>query len=381
MFKIPSYVSFGSRALSESLEIMKSMGNRAFIVSGKHVAKSPMMEEIKIGLKTAGITYYVFDGITGEPTNEMIEKGVEAYKNSQADFFVGVGGGSALDSMKAIAMMSVSECKIAAYMGKEIVLKLPPMVAVPTTAGTGSEATKFTVITDSMTNIKMLLKGDCLIPAMAVINPKYTIDMPKHVTTSTGLDALTHAVEAYTSKKATALTDIYAISAVKRIMKYLPMAYKNGCDLKAREEMALAAYEAGVCINNSSVTIVHGMSRPIGALFHVPHGMSNAMLLPTCLGFALDGAQERFWELAVEIGVANKDTPYEEGAKRFLLEIEKMCEGCEVPTIQSYGIDLAEFEANIDKMSEDAIASGSPANTRKNVTVEDCKRLYRELVL
>jgi ABC-type Fe3+/spermidine/putrescine transport system ATPase subunit len=134
----------------------------------------------------------------------------------------------------------------------------------------------------------MLLKGDCLVPSLAILNYEYTMDMPRSVTVATGLDALTHAIEAYTSRKASVLTDIYACSAVRRIFRYLPDAYRNGYDAMARKQMAIAAFEAGVCINNSSVTLVHGMSRPIGALFHVPHGMSNAMLLKECLEFAMD---------------------------------------------------------------------------------------------
>src|SRR5574344_228227 len=169
------------------------------------------------------------------------------------------------------------------FSGRSIENPIPPLVAIPTTAGTGSEATKFTVITDTKKDIKMLLKGDPLIPKLAIVNYEFGISAPKKVTAATGLDALTHAVEAFTSRKANPITDDIAISAIKRIVKYLPIAYQDGDNKIAREQMAIASLEAGVCINNSSVTLVHGMSRPIGALFHVPHGMSNAMLLCTCL--------------------------------------------------------------------------------------------------
>ena len=223
----------------------------------------------------------------------------------------------------------------------------------------------------------MLLVGDCLVPELAVLNPSFTMDMPKSVTASTGLDALTHAVEAYTSRKASPLTDVYAVSAVKRIMKYLPAAYRNGNDAKAREQMALAAFEAGVCINNSSVTLVHGMSRPIGALFHVPHGMSNAMLLKDCLEYALDGAYERFATLGREAGLADASDTDEKAAQKLLLGIEDLVGICEIPTLTGYGIEENAFCDVIEKMAEDAIASGSPGNTRKNVTKEDCMRIYQ----
>lgn len=381
VFAIPSHVIVGNEALEESKIYLKEMGKRAFIVTGKHVGKSPMIEKLKKTLEEAEIAYYVFDGITGEPTDQMIELGLMEYQKAGASFVIGIGGGSPLDSAKAIAAMSVNDGKIADYNGKEIKGKVPPIVAIPTTSGTGSEATKFTIVTDQEKDIKMLLKGDCLVPDLAILIPEFTMDMPKSVTSATGLDALTHAIEAYTSKKASVLTDIYAISAIKRIVKYLPIAYQNGCDTKAREEMLLAAYEAGVCINNSSVTIVHGMSRPIGALFHVPHGLSNAMLLEQCLGFALDGAFDRFGDLGRAIGVADDSDSDEVASKAFLEKVKEVCRICEVPAIIEYGIKKEEFLSVIEKMSEDAIASGSPANTRKEVKKEDCMRLYEGLVL
>lgn len=379
-FTIPSHVFVGKTALEEAIPYMKSYGSRALIVTGPHVAKSPMVQELKKRLEENEIAYLVFDKITGEPTDAMIAEGTAAYQNSRSQFVIGIGGGSPLDSAKAIAVMSQSEGTIADFMGKEIEGTIPKIVAIPTTSGTGSEATKFTVITDSRKDIKMLLKGDCLIPDLAVINYEYTMDMPKSVTAATGLDALTHAIEAYTSKKATALTDIYAVSAIKRIMKYLPCAYQNGHEGTAREQMALAAYEAGVCINNSSVTLVHGMSRPIGALFHVPHGKSNAMLLADCLEFALDGAYERFAELGRACGVAAYAVDDITAAKSFLEEVSCVVKACEIPTLKEYGISEEEFVGVIPKMAEDAMASKSPDNTRKAVTKEDCEAIYHKVI-
>lgn len=378
-FAIPSHILVGKDALPSAVPYLKTYGNRAFIVTGKHVGKSPMMEQLKKTLETAEIAYYVFDGITGEPTDKMIEEGLAQYKKTGCQFIIGIGGGSPLDSAKAIAAMAVNEGKIADYNGKEITGSVPGIVAIPTTSGTGSEATKFTVITDQEKDIKMLLKGDCLVPDLAIVDPDFTMDMPKSVTAATGLDALTHAVEAYTSKKAFSLTDVSAVSAVKRIMKYLPIAYQNGYDAKAREEMSLAALEAGFCINNSSVTLVHGMSRPIGALFHVPHGMSNAMLLKDCLSFALDGAYDRFATLGRAIGAATEADSDQVAAEKLLDAIENVCRICEIPTLREYGIKEEEFFPVIEKMSEDAIASGSPGNTRKTVTKEDCMAIYKKI--
>ena len=378
-FVIPNHTVVGINVLGESAPLLKKMGNKAFIVTGRHVAVSDMMKQLTALLDENGIGCVIFDGITGEPTDTMIENGVEMLKSSGCDFIIGIGGGSPLDSAKAIAAMAVNEGSIADYNGKEITGEILPLAAIPTTAGTGSEATKFTVITDSEKGIKMLLKGDVLVPKLAIVDSSFTVGAPKSVTSATGLDALTHAVEAYTSRKAFSMTDTLAVSAVKRIMKYLPIAYREPDNSLAREQMSIAALEAGICINNSSVTIVHGMSRPIGALFHVPHGMSNAMLLKECLSFAVSGAYEKFANLGRETGVASDSDSDETAAEKFIDSLQNICDVCEIPTLEQYGIDRDEYYSKISKMATDAVASGSPANTVKEVTVDDCIEIYKKL--
>ena len=378
-FVIPNHTVVGTNVLGEAAPLLKKMGNKAFIVTGRHVAVSNMMKQLTALLDENGIGCVIFDGITGEPTDTMIENGVEMLKSSGCDFIIGIGGGSPLDSAKAIAAMAVNEGSIADYNGKEIMGEILPLAAIPTTAGTGSEATKFTVITDSEKGIKMLLKGDVLVPKLAIVDSSFTVGAPKSVTSATGLDALTHAVEAYTSRKAFSMTDTLAVSAVKRIMKYLPIAYKEPDNSLAREQMSIAALEAGICINNSSVTIVHGMSRPIGALFHVPHGMSNAMLLKECLSFAVSGAYEKFANLGRETGVASDSDSDKTAAEKFIDSLQNICDVCEIPTLEQYGIDRDEYYSKISKMATDAVASGSPANTVKEVTVDDCIEIYKKL--
>lgn len=378
-FVIPNHTVVGTNVLGEAAPLLKKMGNKAFIVTGRHVAVSDMMKQLTALLDENGIDCVIFDGITGEPTDTMIENGVEMLKSSGCDFIIGIGGGSPLDSAKAIAAMTVNEGSIADYNGKEITGEILPLAAIPTTAGTGSEATKFTVITDSEKGIKMLLKGDVLVPKLAIVDSSFTVGAPKSVTSATGLDALTHAVEAYTSRKAFSMTDTLAVSAVKRIMKYLPIAYREPDNSLAREQMSIAALEAGICINNSSVTIVHGMSRPIGALFHVPHGMSNAMLLKECLSFAVSGAYEKFANLGRETGVASDSDSDKTAAEKFIDSLQNICDVCEIPTLEQYGIDRDEYYSKISKMATDAVASGSPANTVKEVTVDDCIEIYKKL--
>lgn len=374
---------FGEGALETAAPYIADFGKKALIVTGKIITKTGLAAKVQDVLSVRGISSVVFNDLPGEPDDKMIDAALSVFKSEKCDFIIGLGGGTPLDTAKAVAAMAVLPGKLSDYAGKEMSGDFAPLVLIPTTAGTGSEATKFFVYTDTATDAKLLMKGDALLPKLAVIDFTYTISSPVSITVATGMDALTHAVEAYTSKKANPVTDIYCLDAIKRIFKYLPLAAKDGNDKTAREQMALAAYEAGVCINNSSVTLVHGMSRPIGALFHVPHGISNAMLITECLRFALDGegAEERFAKIALEIGEAEKSDSTSAASKKFLDALERLTKTLSVPSLREYGIDLEKFEASEEKMASDALASGSPANTRKAISKEDIIAIYDRLRL
>lgn len=374
---------FGEGALETAAPYIADFGKKALIVTGKIITKTGLAAKVQDVLSVRGISSVIFNDLPGEPDDKMIDAALYVFKSEKCDFIIGLGGGTPLDTAKAVAAMAVLPGKLSDFAGKEMSGDFAPLVLIPTTAGTGSEATKFFVYTDTATDAKLLMKGDALLPKLAVIDWTYTISSPVSITVATGMDALTHAVEAYTSKKANPITDIYCLDAIKRIFKYLPAAAKDGNDRTAREQMALAAYEAGVCINNSSVTLVHGMSRPIGALFHVPHGISNAMLITECLRFALDGegAEERFAKIALEIGEAEKSDSTSAASKKFLDALERLTKTLSVPSLREYGIDLEKFAAVEEKMASDALASGSPANTRKAISKEDIIAIYDRLRL
>ena len=378
-FIMPKRIISGENALNESKAYLKSFGKRVLIVTDKVMTDLGNVKVLTDVLDGENIEHVLYNEINSEPTDTMIEKGVKLYKENQCDFLIGLGGGSPIDSTKAIGAMITNEGKISDYMGREIEKELPPFAVIPTTAGTGSEATQFTIITDTKNDVKMLLKGANLLPNLAIVDPRFTMTAPAKITAATGLDALTHAIEAYTSRKAQPLSDSFAVSAVKRIFKYLPIAFDTPKDLKAREEMSIAALEAGIAFNNSSVTIVHGMSRPIGALFHVPHGLSNAMLLEVCFTYVVDGAYDRFAQLAKEINIANDNMSDEEAAKAFIDEVVKLMVKLEIPTLEEFGVDKTKFFDNIEKMAADAMESGSPSNTRKIIEVDDVIKIYNNL--
>ena len=378
-FIVPGQMITGSGALDMAQDTLGTLGKKAMIVTDKVMIDLGNCAKVEAALKSQNIAYTIYSEIAGEPTDRMIEKGLEQYKAEGCDFLVALGGGSPIDSMKAIASLTENGGKISDYMGKVIDVKMPPMVAIPTTAGTGSEATQFTIITDTEKDIKMLLKGKCLIPSLAIIDPQCTMTAPPKITAATGLDALCHAVEAYTSRKAQTLSDTFAMSAVKRIFKYLPVAFHDGKNEEARVQMSVAALEAGIAFNNASVTLIHGMSRPIGALFHVAHGLSNAMLMKECLSFALEGAYDRFADLGRNIGVASAEDSDKEASEKFLDAVVKLTQELETPTLAEFGIDKEAFFDVIEKMAYDAMDSGSPQNTQREITQADVEQMYRNL--
>jgi alcohol dehydrogenase class IV len=350
----------GADAISSAGEQIRALGSQALLISGQIVEKNGIVKKLTNVLDEVNVKYTVFTDITGEPDDIMIAEAKKAFDQSGCDMVIGIGGGSPQDSAKAVSAISDHA----------------PIVLIPTTAGSGSEATKFYCVTESATDTKKLITDEKVIPRLAIIDPTLSVTAPKSITAATGMDALTHAVEAFTSRKATPYTDMFALSAIRRVFEYLPRAYEDGEDIEARTEMAFAAYEAGVCINNASVTLVHGMSRPIGALFHVPHGISNAMLIVKCLMFAKEGCPHKFAEIGRTLGAAGTDA---ECAELFFVYLQDLCRTIKIPTLAEYGIDQEDFFSKIDKMAKDAIASGSPGNTIRDINTTDIIKLYASL--
>ena len=378
-FMVPAKIISGENVISDLGSHIEGKGTKALIVTDEFMVKFGNVAKVEAALKAADIPYVVYAGANTEPTDKIVEGGLEVYRSEKCDFLIALGGGSPIDTAKAIAFMSVAEGKISDYMHVNIDMPVPYLVAIPTTAGTGSEVTKNTIISDTTNNVKMLLGGPSIIPALAVVDPTFTMTAPPSVTANTGLDALCHAIEAYTSRKAQPLTDTFALSAIRKIHKYLPICYKDGKNVEARLAMSLAATEAGIAFNNASVTIVHGMSRPIGALFHIPHGLSNAMLLPACLEFAIEENTARFAEIGRLMGAADEKTDDHEAAVAMAKEVARFCKALDVPTLEEKGVKKEEFFAQLDKMASDALESGSPQNTMRVPTKEDLIGIYKKL--
>jgi alcohol dehydrogenase class IV len=381
LFFIPQNIITGENAVQMSMEYIRAFGRKALVVTDDAMVSLGNVKKLTDELEKIGTAYEIYSKINSEPTHTMIDEGVEIYKKTGCDFLIGIGGGSPMDSMKAIAAVVANGGSITEYMGKKIEKTLPHTVAIPTTAGTGSEATKVSIITNTETDVKMLLSDAKLMANLAVVDPVFTLTVPPGVTVATGIDALTHAIEAYTSLKAFPMSDIYAVSAVTKIFENIYEVYTNGGNAKARREMATAALEAGIAFSNASVTIVHGMSRPIGALFHVAHGQSNAMLLNVCLKYLKPGAVARLNSLAKAIGVYRPGMTPDEGADAFVTATIALLRTLNVKTVQECNVPEGEFFKQIPKMADDALASGSPGNTRRTPNKDDIMMLYKALWL
>ncbi|SFC31550.1 iron-containing alcohol dehydrogenase [Butyrivibrio sp. YAB3001] len=378
-FIVPGRIITGSRSLKELNNCIDDIGKKALIVCDQIAVRLGKVKIIGDILSSKKIKFAIFDNFLEEPTDLMVEEAFSIYKKEKCDFFIGIGGGSALDIMKAVAVMDAIGGKLSDQRGKEISGINAKMIAIPTTAGTGSEASQYAIITDTASGVKALFKGKELMPDIVIIDPDLTETLSPKMTASTGISALAHAIEAYTSQKAQPLTDTLALSAIKRIYNYLPLAYRDSGNDVARRELSIAALEAGMAFNNSSATLVHAMTCAIGARFHVPYGIANAMILSGCLEYAKEGARSRFAEMARVIGAAIDNDSEDRAAEFFLLEIKKICDICHMPTFKGYGISREAFFAQIDKMTKDAMESGCASNTRREVDEEVLKDLYRKI--
>jgi alcohol dehydrogenase class IV len=378
---LPRVLQIGAGASSEVGLILKSLGlNNPLIVTDKVMVRLGYIESLQKSLVESQINADVFDDTVPEPTVASIQAGVKQVRNGNYDCVIALGGGSPIDSAKAIAILGKYGGEMRDYKFPRIVDEPGlPLIAIPTTAGTGSEVTRVTIISDEITDEKMMCLGIGFMPTVALVDYELSISVPARTTADTGIDAMTHAIEAYVSKKASAYTDTQAIAAMKLIGPNLRKVYHNGGDRDAREQMMLGSTLAGAAFSNASVALVHGMSRPIGAAYHVPHGLSNAMLLPAVTEFSIPAAAERYADCARAIGVANESDNTEVANNKLMDELYALNKELQVPSPEEFGIEREHFFNNMQTMAEQALASGSPANNPRAPNAEEIIELYKKL--
>ena len=378
-FRIPSLILTGSGASEQIGEQCSRRGyKKGLIVTDRTILGLGLVKRLEDALSRSGVEYSMYDGVATEPVVEFVEQGLETYRESGCDFLLALGGGSVIDTAKAIAVMATNAGSISDYKG---IGKVPqrgaPVVAVPTTAGTGSEATAVTIITDTKTDVKMLFISPFLVPDIAVVDPLLTLSSPPGVTAATGIDALVHAIEGYVSIKAQPMTDIFCLSAIKLISGNLGQAWANGDDLAAREKTMLGALQAGIGFSNSSVALVHGMSRPIGAYFHVAHGVSNAALLVVVMEFSLIGNLRRYADIAAALGENTAGLTARQAAELAVKAVRRLVRDVNIPPLCELIEDEEEFYRLIPPMAAAALDSGSPANNPRRATKDEIAELYK----
>src|SRR5689334_17474488 len=381
----PRLMAVGGGALADLPGLMSRLGlARPLIVTDPYIAGCGIVDRATALLDDAHIPWAVFKDTVPDPTTDALAAGVIRMRarmdNDEYDSLVAIGGGSSIDTAKGMSVLYANGGRMRDYkVPNEIPLAGPPVVAIPTTAGTGSEVTRFTVITDTETDEKMLIAGLACCPVAAIVDYELTLTMPLRLTADTGIDSLTHAIEAYVSRRANPYTDGLAKNAMGLIARNIRAACAEPDSRAAREAMMLGATTAGMAFSNASVALVHGMSRPIGAFFHVPHGLSNAMLLPEITAYSAPAALERYADCARAMRIAEEGEGSQSAVARLLDEMRRLNEDLKVPSPRAYGIDRARYDELLPVMASQALASGSPANNPRVPTADEIIDLYRRV--
>jgi len=374
---IPSTLILAGGASRRAGAEAKRLGIRlALVVTDPYLEKIGLADQVQQDLAKEEVESTLFAGVDPDPSVANMQAGLTMLQDSGADGILAIGGGSSIDCAKAMSVMSRNGGVIADYMGYHKIPKAGvPLIAIPTTAGTGSEVTKVTVITDTDRNIKMMLLDAHLLPTAALVDYELTMTMPPPLTAAVRINSLTHAIEAYVSKKAQPFTDFVALESARLIATNLRTAYQEPDNASAREAMMQGSTLGGIAFSNASVALVHGMSRPIGAHFHVPHGLSNAMLLPTVTRFSVETAPARHAHLARHIGLANA-TDDTAACGELVSALQRLNVDLKVQTPQDYGIDRAAYDKLIPEMAASALASGSPGFNPRIATAQEIEELY-----
>ncbi|MGI9404824.1 MAG: iron-containing alcohol dehydrogenase [Hyphomicrobiaceae bacterium] len=378
---VPRFLQVGKGSLGHVADILATIGTAKYplIVTDKFMASHGIVDRVRDHLASADIRCGVFDETIPDPTDEVVHAGIDALVAGNHDSVIGLGGGSPIDTAKAIAVMAPH--------GRDLMKYRPPnetdvaglaMIAIPTTAGTGSEVTHHTVIVHAETREKISCRGEAFVPTAAIVDYELTLSKPKRLIADNALDTLTHAIEGFVSKKSAAFSDRMALDCMRLVGQYLDRAYGDPDDAEAREHLMLAATLGGLAFSNASICLVHAMSRPLGSLFHVPHGMSNAMLLPTVTKFSLEPALDRYADCGRATGLADFADDDKTAARKLVDGLYAYNARLDVPSMASFGIDPAEFDSELDQMADDALRSGAPSNNPRIPDKEEIKDLFRE---
>lgn len=370
----------GTECLSQVISYIKPMKIRkALIVTDKTLVETGLINQFLALLDTSGVFYIVYKDVSPNPTAAQVEYGLKLYCDNGCDFLISFGGGSPHDCAKAIALLSTNGGKIQDYEGyNKAEKRAAPLIAINTTAGTGSELTRFCIITDEERHVKMAINDWYVTPMIAVNDASLMTGMPPGLTASTGMDALTHAIEAYTSTNATPVTDCMALKAVELVIKNLPIAYREGTNLEAREMMAYAEYLAGISFNNAGLGYVHALAHQLGGFYNLPHGLCNALLLPAVMEFNLTAARDKYADLARTAGIPVQKLTREQSAEAAVLLIKELSQSLGLPVKLT---EIRSFDAkDIPLLAENALKDICCLTNPRQGSKEDIEHIFHSLV-
>ncbi|MFJ3487437.1 iron-containing alcohol dehydrogenase [Pseudomonas sp. NPDC090202] len=374
-FKIANKLITGQAAIEQlSAELTRLNVHNPLIVTDAILVKSGTVDLALAQL--GGRRYGIFDQVKPEPEIAIVEDCTRAYREGGHDGLIGLGGGSAIDIAKGVAAFAGHEGPLAELFGvDQVKRKGPALIAIPTTAGTGSEVTNVAIFSDKQAQLKKGIVSDYLLPDVALVSPVMTLTCPRSVTAASGVDALVHAVESYLSVNASPITDAIALGAIKLIAKALPKAYANPSNLQAREDMATASLMAGMSFGNAGVGAVHALAYPLGGRFNIAHGVSNALLLPYVMEWNKMACVERFRDIAEAMGVRVADLSDKDAADLAVKAMAELCAAVDIPTgMRSFNVP----EDAIPAMAEEASKiERLMRNNPRKLTAADIEKIYR----
>lgn len=373
----PQKVLYGSGSVSKVGAICKEYGNKALIVTGRNSAKeNGSLDKVIESLQQEGISYVWFYDLDPDPVMDSVIKGIEIGKKEDVDVIIALGGGSAIDTAKAIGVMMGNEGTIADYELTPPPFAGVPVIVVPTTAGTGSEATTGAVITNTEKMVKMCIASKHMIPKVAILDPDLTISLPQKVTCATGMDALTHCIETYIATVATPMSKPLSLEGIKLLAENFRRVIDNPADLEARENMLKGSFYGGWAIANSATALVHAMSRPLGVYFHVSHGLANAILLPRVMEFNRSSVKEELAVIAPAFGVNTEGLTMEEASKECINAIRRLYDYTGLPKrLKEVGVK----KELLPKLAHDAFVNRSNKINPRVATEEEILNMYLEL--
>jgi len=376
-FFLPERVIFGNGVAQQVGECVKDLkGEKVFLVTDKGVTGLDSFKDVEKSLEKEAVDYYLYAEVDANPTDTQVERGAKLYKEEKADVLVALGGGSSIDSAKAIGISVNNGGAIQDYAGVDLVEnRIPPLIAIPTTAGTGSEVSIWAVITNTKGNYKIAPGGWKVLPKVALVDPMMTVGMPPLLTAATGMDALSHAVEAYCTPYAMPQTDAMAMAAIRLIVKHLGPALVNGSNLEAREGMAMGSLEAGMAFSNAGCGGIHALGHQLSTQCGMPHGMAMAIMMPPVMKFNMIACIDQLADIAVAMGEQVEGLSEREAAEKAPLAVRQLLRSVGLPTtLSEYGVD----QKLIPNLAKWALKDGDLPGNPRGLALEQIEELYRK---